>query len=272
MVVFPHSADFITTSRCNLRCPVCWGSGMPYYDAAPLFERFCALDVLKRGGVMKAVFTGGEPLVEPSTIPMAVRAKASGMETLLFTNALRFPELSDRLLPYVDYVSFSLDGYDETSNSLARGPGQFDSVMESLDILQGKGKKVQVLTVVTRQNKGFIRDIGELLETHTSGLRFHWKLNHHKPLGRYSERYRMGYGDFQDLAEAVKQEFRGRLKVRYSIPEHDNAYLFVFPDNSLYTTQGSEYVYLGNVLGDYDAEMMQAIEENMCERSKRVKL
>jgi MoaA/NifB/PqqE/SkfB family radical SAM enzyme len=273
--IFPFSVDFIVTSECNLHCPVCWGSGMPEYSELPLEKRLEAVEVLNKGGAVKAVFTGGEPLLDKNLPELMKKAKSLGMETLLFTNCTLMKERADEILPYTDYISMSLDGYDEKSNCSARKEGHFTAVMDMIKLLKEKysGKKVQVLTVMTKINKGYVGLVGLLLEQNTKGMRFHWKLNHYKPIGRFNERFMLEYCEFEGLAGEIKQVFEGRINVRYSIPEHDRGYLFVFPDAQMYTTESRNYVSAGNVLKPetYRQDIFRDIEKNMLERDLKVK-
>lgn len=272
--IFPFSVDFIVTSQCNLHCPVCWGSEMPEYTPLPLEKRLEAIETLNKGGAVKAVFTGGEPLLDKNISEMMRQAINLKMETLLFTNCT-FTKRLQKLLPLIDYLSMSLDGYDEKTDSIARKEGHFNAVIDTIKILKERpyNKKVQVLTVVTEINKGYIGRIGNLLEEYTKGLRFHWKLNHYKPIGRFNEKFMLGYGEFESIAKGIKQAFDGRMTVRYSIPEHDRGYLFVFPDANMYTTEGRKYVYAGNIFkpGTYRHDIIRDIEKNMLERDLKVK-
>jgi len=274
--IFPHSIDFIVTSKCNLHCPVCWSSYMPEYKALPLDDQFEVIRILNKGGVRKAVFTGGEPLLEEDLGMLVAEANALGMEILLFTNGILMDEDKIHgLMPYVHYISLPLDGADEKTNKIARGRGHFNKVLNVIELLKStyRERKVQVLTLVTAVNKDRVREIGELLEEKTKDMKFHWKLNHYKPIGRFNEKFMLDYNEFEQIAKGIKQEFEGRLKVRYNIPEHDMAYLFIFPDGNMYSTKSSTYTLLGNVLEpkSYDRDALREIEQNMLETSFRVK-
>jgi hypothetical protein len=141
-------------------------------------------------------------------------------------------------------------------------------VLKVLRILSRKypEKEVQILTVVTERNKAYIRKIGFLLRQVTKGLKsFQWKLNYYKRIGRSQHErdikndvFLMEYGKFVSLAKSVQKEFTD-IKVRYSPPDHDKAYLFVFPDGTLSTTVGPEYLELGNIL---DADTLRD-EDNL---------
>ncbi|MDD4012955.1 MAG: radical SAM protein [Candidatus Omnitrophica bacterium] len=256
--LFPPSMDLLVTDRCNLNCPICWGSNMPEFKARSVNEQKKMIDVMYENGMRRMIFTGGEPLLEEHLAELLKYAKDKGVTTWLFTNGILMDDArADEIMPFVDMISLSLDGHDDATNALNRRKGHFDAVMRVLDIMVRKfpHKDVQVLTVVTNRNKGDVRKIGALLRGKSRGLeRFQWKLNYYKRIGRSHEEmasdkdvYLMSYGEFKELAVTTLREFSD-MRVRYSPPEHDMAYLFVFPDGTLATTVNAQYIKFGNVL------------------------
>ncbi len=230
-VIFPDSVDLIITDECNMHCPVCWGSEMPRYKALPLERRLEMLGIPKQYGTTRFTITGGEPLLEDGLSQILRKGKELGMHQLLFTNCTLLRKKADDILPYIDAISLSLDGYDDKTNSRARKPGHFDYVLDSLELFKTTHpvKSVQVLTVVTKINKGYLEKIGELLREKSQGLNFRWKLNYHQPIGRESSRYHLPYPEFKLIAKDIKNKF-SEMVVRYSLPQHDKGYLFLFPD------------------------------------------
>jgi len=232
--------------------------GTEEYDGAVITMQKRMIDVMYDNGMRRLIFTGGEPLVVDHLVELLRHAKSTGVTTWLFTNGLLMDEeRADQIMPYVDMISLSLDGYDDRTNSLNRREGHFQAVMRVLDILSRKypERVSQILTVVTEQNKEYIRAIGSLLRQRTRGLkRFQWKLNYYKRIGRSqrqtdirSDKYFMSYHEFERLASEIQKDFPDMV-VRYSPHGHDKAYLFVFPDGTLSTTIGPDYEELGNLL------------------------
>jgi MoaA/NifB/PqqE/SkfB family radical SAM enzyme len=270
---FPRSVDFIVTEDCNLKCPVCWGSDMPDYVSLPIEERKRLSDILVSEGVEQAVFTGGEPLLDTALTEIIAHTHNS-MRTWLFTNAILLPQIKDEVLPHTDRISFSLDGPNEEVNTLARRKEHYNTVLNAMEILRKDYPQIraQVLTVVTRLNMDYLTEIGEVLEREKGDLEFRWKLNYYQPIGRFNDRYRLGYDVFKDTAENTAREFRGRLKVRFSIPEHDIGYLFIMPDGQMYTTIGSRYVSAGNLreTSTYDMGILHSVRDNIVRRGEEI--
>ncbi len=270
MRTFPQAVDFIVTNRCNLHCPVCWGSGMPDFKPVSLEKRLEMIGILSKGGVDTISFTGGEPMLEDSLPELMGEADCRGMRIILFTNTTLIDKKGDETIPYADKVSYSLDGYNEETNSLARRPGHFNDVLHALDLMQAKypGKQTQVITVVTQENKRFLENIGKLLEEKTPGMDFDWKLNYYFLMGRQNPRFALPYLEFKELGEEIKQRFSRSFKVKYSLANHDNSYFFIFPDGNLYTAQGTEYTPIGNIFAPetYNRNLLREIEINSSAR------
>jgi MoaA/NifB/PqqE/SkfB family radical SAM enzyme/uncharacterized protein with ATP-grasp and redox domains len=231
--------------------------GSDIYNEMVLTVQKKMIDIMYDNGMRRMVFTGGEPLMNSNLPALLEHARSKGVTTWLFTNALLLTgDMADRIMPYVDMVSFSLDGPDEESNTRNRRKGHFTAVMRVLDLMEDyPDTQVQILTVVTARNRDRIRDIGALLRDRAKGLKgFQWKLNHYKRIGRsqkehdiQADNFLLDYGEFKDLARSVQRQFSD-MRVRYSPLDHDRAYLFVFPDGTLATTVGSRYEELGNIL------------------------
>jgi MoaA/NifB/PqqE/SkfB family radical SAM enzyme len=273
MNTLPWSVDYIVTSRCGMACPVCWGDDMPPHEPLPAGEQLAMLDRLAAAGVRKVVFTGGEPLLEPLLPQLLERAKRNGLVTLLFTNCMALASRADQVMPHVAEISVSLDGPDERRNAVNRRPGHFMATMQALEMLKAHRyptRKVQVLTVVTTRNAGDLAELGQLLAGVAPGLdAFTWKLNFCQPIGRCDRSLVMDYDLFADLARKTQRHFAGRLKVKYSPQNHDNAYLFLLADGNLYTTVGGQYVLRGNLFRpeSYDLAAFAEVEANINRRA-----
>ncbi|MBN1670570.1 MAG: radical SAM protein [Kiritimatiellae bacterium] len=270
-VRFPHSVDFIITARCNLFCKVCWGWEMPPYRPLSTEERAGLFDRLLPYNIDQIVFTGGEPLLDDA-LPALLAHAHQNFRTFLFTNTMLFPDMHAALLPHVDRLSFSLDGDTAELNAAARAPGHFEKVLESIRIIRDSPHRprLQILTVVTRQNHCHLQGIGGLLLERCGGILSRWKLNFCRDMGRYHKEFALPYDTFAEAAEDTKAAFRGRLRIRYSLNQHDDAYLFAFPDGNLYTPEGRAYRPVGNILDPrtYDAAKLSTIAEKIEQRDR----
>ena len=79
-------------------------------------------EVASMNAAAKIIFTGGEPLFSPLTLPVARYAKASGFDCRLMTNAMLINEQNaDELANLFETIKISVDGSDATRHDFYRG-------------------------------------------------------------------------------------------------------------------------------------------------------
>lgn len=136
-----HAYVFVTT-RCNLRCRHCSGSWESAGEDLSVARAEKLIEWIRGGrSVGRVVFTGGEPLLNPS-LPAILELFRSGLDSGLHvqTNGtLLTPEWVDLFLRLDVDIEISLDGYDAESVSLIRGPGVYDRVMKNIAMLRERG-------------------------------------------------------------------------------------------------------------------------------------
>lgn len=144
----PSQVQILLTERCNLQCVHC---AVPEEDSpadaelsAPVWLAF--IEQLARDGVTSIVLSGGEALLKPEAVDLAVRALECGMErTTLVTNGLlfrgdipaRIAAAQARFPTFGVHVSF--DGAGSLTHDWMRGPGTFHRTMRSIQRLQAAG-------------------------------------------------------------------------------------------------------------------------------------
>lgn len=147
--------DIAITHRCNLACIHCC------VDASSLAEK----DVLSTSDLKELLykvvachpegitFTGGEPLVRRDFFEiLSYLHKIYSGEIRLMTNAtLINSENVQTLCRYISAVDISLDGVDEESCAIIRGPGVFDKVIQAVRLLQKYGlNNISISMVMTK--------------------------------------------------------------------------------------------------------------------------
>jgi radical SAM protein with 4Fe4S-binding SPASM domain len=158
----PAQVQILLTERCNLRCRHC---AVPEEDSpaedeldGALWRAFVAQ--LAREGVRSLVLSGGEALLRPEAVGLAVHALESGMErTTLVTNGLLFRgdipariAAAQRRFRHFG-VHVSLDGSSPQTHDWMRGKGSFRRTLRSLDRLFAAGGRITGLhTVLHRGN------------------------------------------------------------------------------------------------------------------------
>lgn len=147
---------FNTGTLCNYACATCYIESSPRNDALAFLtladvERYLDEIEALSLGTREIGFTGGEPFVNPETVPMLEACLSRGYETLVLTNAARPMTLrragllrlrerhGDRLT-----LRVSLDHYAREPHERERGPGAWDDALRGLDWLAGNGFRIAV--------------------------------------------------------------------------------------------------------------------------------
>jgi MoaA/NifB/PqqE/SkfB family radical SAM enzyme len=124
------------TARCNLRCDCCnrWQS-----DDGPAEElTFQEIDQLLRrfwkAGCRVLTLWGGEPTLRSDLSDILQAAKGIGFRTAMCTNCYLLPRRAEAILPHLDVLLCSLDGYGSTHDELRGTQGLFDAVVESIEL------------------------------------------------------------------------------------------------------------------------------------------
>lgn len=158
----PNQVQILLTERCNLRCRHC---AVPEEDSpaeheVDISEWLAFVEVLAAGGLRSLVLSGGEALLRPEAVDLAVRALELGVQrTTLVTNGLVFRgSVPDRIaLAQRRFDGFgvhvSLDGATDETHDWMRGIGTFRRTFRSLRRLNAAGGSITgVHTVFHRGN------------------------------------------------------------------------------------------------------------------------
>ena len=173
------TAKFKLSWRCNLRCAMCnlWryarkGRGVPGLDP----EQVCrAISDLHDQGLKKVHFSGGEVLLYPAFQDVVAHARSLGLQVNLTTNGTLINKDTARFFvdQRVHTVTVSLDGPDSQTHDKIRGvKGAFKSAMKGIALVRGRrtkkgrGPKLAVNTVVTRNTMDLLDEMVPLLLAH----------------------------------------------------------------------------------------------------------
>lgn len=133
-----------TSTRCNLRCPMC-----PNKDLPPDARGSMDLDLFRkiveqaRGKINDAyLHHRGEPFTNPALFDMIRLAEAAGIRTRFHSNgALLAPDKADKLLDArPSMVSFSVDGFSKEPYEAARPGAVFEKTLDNLFYLARERK------------------------------------------------------------------------------------------------------------------------------------
>lgn len=144
----PHSVDIEITFRCNARCAMCPLHGteensdrlMQQARETPELstERLKALlDELRRMGVVRVQFTGGEPFLRKDLFELVRHAKGLGFSLGIISNGSVLTGEHARILVAagLDTLHFSIDGPADIHDEIRAIPGLFRQVEETVALL-----------------------------------------------------------------------------------------------------------------------------------------
>ncbi|MCB9765211.1 MAG: radical SAM protein [Alphaproteobacteria bacterium] len=170
----PINVMISLTDRCSRRCDYCAipDRRSPEPNTVQLLE---LLTELRRGGVHRVGFWGGEPLIRKDIGELLAHTRDLGLWTSMVSNGDLVPLRRDALTK-LDHLLLSLDGRAE-AHDRQRGPGSHAKVLDALAVARELGLGAWTLTVLTRHN---LQDLPWLVElAEGSGHKAAFQVLHH---------------------------------------------------------------------------------------------
>lgn len=150
------------TDRCNLRCIYCVNNLRVEERRELFFEDYQRLldEIAAMKPAVEIIFTGGEPLVSPLTIPVAEYANELGLKSTLLTNAtLINADNVETLTKLFCRFQISVDGSEAAIHDFYRGKGNYAKTEKAIKLLQAHGAEVKLMMVVTKKNVSDIANV-----------------------------------------------------------------------------------------------------------------
>lgn len=172
------------TNACNLKCKHCFMlSGNKLENELTLGDWMKVLTSFKENGGEFVTFSGGEPLMFKNFPQIISHAHDLGLKSTVLSNGLLWSDkLIHELAPFIDEIQFSLDGVDEETNSMVRGSGHFEKVVDTIVKFANAGVKTSVATTFTYDNlnentQTRYKNLVDLIKEKTSGKDVFFKLS-----------------------------------------------------------------------------------------------
>lgn len=172
------------TNACNLKCKHCFMlSGNKLENELTLGDWMKVLTSFKENGGEFVTFSGGEPLMFKNFPQIISHAHDLGLKSTVLSNGLLWSDkLIHELAPFIDEIQFSLDGVDEETNSMVRGRGHFEKVVDTIVKFANAGVKTSVATTFTYDNLNEntqirYKNLVDLIKEKTSGKDVFFKLS-----------------------------------------------------------------------------------------------
>src|SRR5208337_4487885 len=137
----PYMVMFETTLMCNMFCEYCiFGEEGKFNDLQTRAVRdriFKRIDEFSEMGIFVLSFSGGEPLLNPSTCDYIAYAADKGMWTSMSTNGLLIKKYAEGVAR-LDMLEVSIDSLHAQRFAKRRGLDSLPQIVENLDAVLTK--------------------------------------------------------------------------------------------------------------------------------------
>jgi MoaA/NifB/PqqE/SkfB family radical SAM enzyme len=163
---FPRRIYFQITRYCNLECPTCFIKAGKDGAHVPTDAVMDIAEFMGKNGLIEARLTGGEPTLHPDFFDILHKFQEQDIYVSVATNGVMNQRTLDALCEEDNlWVICSIDGNRETHNRYR--PNTFDRIVRNLRYLKSKNPstRLRLTTVLTRENKGQMYELGELTKS-----------------------------------------------------------------------------------------------------------
>jgi radical SAM protein with 4Fe4S-binding SPASM domain len=161
-----HTANIELTAECNLKCMHCYGKfGNGHFKELTVAEIEDVAKQLKELQVYEVALSGGEPLLRDDFFDIAKIFVSRGFGTVLMTNGSLVDEhMADSIARAgLQSVGVSLDGVRSDTHDPFRGVrGSFQKTMKGIELLNDRGIRLKLFTVLNRLNSGEMKALLQL--------------------------------------------------------------------------------------------------------------
>jgi MoaA/NifB/PqqE/SkfB family radical SAM enzyme len=167
----PYMVMFETTLMCNMFCEYCiFGEEGKFNDLQTRAVReriFQRIDEFRDLGLFALSFSGGEPLLNPSTCDYIAYAADKGMWTSMPTNGLLIKKYADGIAR-LDMLEVSIDSLNPARFAKRRGLDGLPKILENLEYVLGKRKPftTQINAAVNLENLDDLPELAEFCRQH----------------------------------------------------------------------------------------------------------
>jgi radical SAM protein with 4Fe4S-binding SPASM domain len=162
------------TDKCNLRCQHCYQehyrqSGPGFHQLLAILDQFemllSALSVGRKPVSGHINITGGEPFVRQDFLHLLKEIHGRGISFAILSNGLLIDRATARFVKSLKprFIQVSLEGGQQRHDAI-RGEGNYQQVLNSLQILKKAGIRTMVSFTAQRQNYHEFPEVAEVCE------------------------------------------------------------------------------------------------------------
>ncbi len=165
----PLAVSFNVTYRCNLQCKYCRYREREVRELSTK-EIFRLIEELSCSGVRCITFTGGEPFMREDLGDIIKFCQKKNVLNTINSNGTLVKAMIEKIKG-INNIQISLDGPRHINDAI-RGPGVHDKVIEAIEICKKENIKVNIVTVISRNNISHIPYVLEVAKKHNVGVYF----------------------------------------------------------------------------------------------------
>lgn len=163
---FPITVFIKITSRCMFKCQFC-SQGRAFNEEMPIKKLKKILNILKKNGVLRIFYTGGEPFLYSEFLEIVKYGKKLGFCQLVITNGfLLDTQRARQILKYIDCVSISIHGTEKFHNKIVRNDNSYKKVISGIEMIKKDYSNIVMDICFTgtqeNANEENIKDVAEL--------------------------------------------------------------------------------------------------------------
>ncbi len=165
----PLAVSFNITYRCNLKCRYCRYREREVKELNTK-EIFRLIEELSCSGIRCITFTGGEPFLREDLPEIINFCKSKKIYVSINSNGTLLKEMIGKIKG-IGNIQISLDGPRHINDAI-RGLGVHDKVIEAIEICKKENIKVNIVTVISKDNISHIPYVLEVAGKHSIGVYF----------------------------------------------------------------------------------------------------
>lgn len=231
--------DYMLTSKCNLKCPFCYGPSTEIADIEVESHKKI-LKGIKNFGVEKVIFAGGEPTLYRHFDEIINYARSLGLDVSIQTNA-SYPSRLLKLVDNFEWIAIPIDGVaDETQLYHRTSKKHFQRSIDLIEKLNLSGfNNIKIGTVLTRKNIHEIPQIYAAISKFNIGV---WKLYMLRPRGNavnILDDVSIDYDYVKEIIDTIKIEHNNKFEIYLSNYTENDNYLIIDPDSQMISVSSS---------------------------------
>lgn len=237
------------TAKCNQNCKYCHRflnvNDLDYENNERILKN------LIHEGIKEITWTGGEALLYPNVVPLMKLAKENGIKNKLITNGLLLAQSNhkEEICDNLDYLVLSIDSIDNQTNlELGRGINHYKNIKEVLDYVKDKDLKLNINTVVSKENINQLDDLGNFLNNYKINT---WKFFKFMPLRETAEKnknlFEITDAEF-DAKKGVFKKFDNISNISYKKEKELEESILIVANGDIIKTENGKDIKKGNAL------------------------